>query len=218
VDVEAGSPWTVGPVPRERREAALAGVRERGLEARLAEVAETLAAGAPSPSEAAVLGLAEEAGTGVPEVYWLAVTARCRRPDVAEALAAVEAAIGGGDRPADQEPELERLAALLLPFTGLDLDEALGNAHLFVINFPLPGMALGDVDQRAARWLAQLLDTTAVRRQLRRLLSGLAEVWERDRPGAAAVVRSWSAGDPPADPTQDRPWMGAMLGLARSQL
>jgi hypothetical protein len=218
VESQPGFSSFTDPIPRERWEAALGEIAERGLEAKLAEVVGALAEGEPSAAEAAVLALAEEAGTGVPEVYWLAVATRCRRSDVAEVLAAVEVSVERGDDPADLEPELERLAAILLPFTGLDLAEALRNAHLFVVNFPLPGRVLDDVDERAARWLAQLLDTSTIRRRLRHLLSCLAEVWERDRPAAAAVVRSRSAGDPPADPTLDRPWMGAMLDLARSQL
>ena len=80
------------------------------------------------------------------------------------------------------------------------------------------GMEVGDVDERATRWLAQLLDMGTTRVTLRRALLELAAAWEETHPRAADQVRRWSEAPVPSDPTQDLPWMQALLPLARARV
>lgn len=113
---------------------------------------------------------------------------------------------------------LQSVAAALAPLAGLDVDACLAHARTFLANFPPMSLPLGDVDQRAARWLAQLLDVGSTRVRLRDLLAELAETSREEYPFAAAQLSGWAAGPPPANPTEDRPWVLALVALARSQL
>ena len=79
-------------------------------------------------------------------------------------------------------------------------------------------MPASDVDERATRWLAQLLDMGDTRAALRRALLDLAAAWEPSYPSAAAQIRAWAEGPVPPDPTADLPWLQALLPLARTQL
>ena len=85
-------------------------------------------------------------------------------------------------------------------------------------NFPPFSRPLGDVDERAARWLAQLLDVGAIRTTLRTLMVALARAFEELYPSAASQVTRWAEAPLPDDPTQDEPWMRALVVLARTQV
>jgi len=113
---------------------------------------------------------------------------------------------------------LQSVAAALAPQAGLDVEACLAHAQTFLANFPPMSLPLGDVDQRAARWLAQLLDSDATRARLRDLLAELAETSREEYPFAAAQLTAWAAGEPPANPTEDLPWVQTMVALARTQL
>jgi hypothetical protein len=128
---------------------------------------------------------------------------------------ALEGELGSED--ADTERFLAALALGLLPLAEVDVPEAIGHARTYVANFPVPGRALGDLDERAATWLAQLLDQPPARTLLREQLRQLAATWAESRPLAAEHVDAWASGPPPADPLQDAPWRTAMLALARTQ-
>jgi hypothetical protein len=123
-----------------------------------------------------------------------------------------------GREDADPDRFLAALALGLLPLAEVDVPAALGHARTYVANFPVPGRALGDLDERAATWLAQLMDEPPARTLLRGRLAELAAAWAEPRPLAAARLASWADGPPPADPLQDAPWRSAMLALARTQL
>src|SRR5262249_30576568 len=77
---------------------------------------------------------------------------------------------------------------------------------------------LGDVDERAARWLAQLLDVGAIRTTLRALMVALAGAFEEPYPRASSQVARWAEEPVPDDPTQDRRWMRALVVMARTQV
>jgi len=114
----------------------------------------------------------------------------------------------------DPEQPLRALVTWLLPLAGVDVEAAAGHAGTYVANFPLAGRALGDLDERAAAWLAQLMDEPPARDRLRELLAGLAAAWADPWPLAAERAAGWAAEAAPADPRQDEPWMAAMLALA----
>jgi hypothetical protein len=200
---------------------------------RLDELADALAAGVPDVAEALVQQLAAEleadTGSHGPElpalVYRAGVATRLQRPDFGEAMAAIEERLeqesgAGNDWGETDEGQmyLQGLAAGLVPLAGLDLEAALAHTRTFLANFPAVSLPFGDVDQRAARWLAQLLDVGSTRAALRDLLARLAGTWHQPYPRAAAQTRAWAAGRAPADPTQDRPWVRALVALARTQL
>jgi hypothetical protein len=140
-----------------------------------------------------------------------------------------------GDRdhdrhPADRRRELDvafEKTALLQGVTGQTVDQGytagsqtirtqwasglqLAHSRTFVANFPAVGLPLGDVDRRAARWLARLLDVGPTRVVLRDLVGQLAVIWEQPYPAAAAQARAWASG--PAPQTRpgtspgSRPW------------
>lgn len=123
-----------------------------------------------------------------------------------------------GREDADPERFLAALALGLLPLAEVDVPAAIGHARTYVANFPVPGRALGDLDERAATWLAQLLDQPPARALLRQRLAELSAAWAESRPLAAGRIGGWADGPPPADPLQDAPWRAAMLALARTQL
>lgn len=198
------------------KEAFLEAVTEDQLE----RVARSLAAGSPTAALEVIDEVAAEIKASstldparLPSLtYWSALTACIRWSDLDQIAAGLE----GGE--ADHEPLQEQLGNLLLPLTGLDLAGATHYARVFMDNFPQFSLPLGDVDERATRWLAQLLDMGSIRSTLRDALREVAAAWERDRPGAAAVVRGWAESPMPADQTQDLPWMRALLPLARTQM
>ena len=149
---------------------------------------------------------------------------RLREGDFDEVMAAIEAHL------AESEPMpgwgsgeegllfLQSLGTGVAPLAGLDVEAGMASARTFLENFPIYGLPLGDVDQRAARWLSQLLDTGSIRSDYRDHFRSLAQVWDASYPLAAEQLRSWSAGPPPADPRQDEPWLQVMIALARTQL
>jgi hypothetical protein len=42
-----------------------------------------------------------------------------------------------------------------LPVSGIDLEEATGDARLYIDAYPFEGRIVGDLDRRTARWLAE---------------------------------------------------------------
>lgn len=137
--------------------------------------------------------------------------------DLVAAIEARAAEPGWGDSP-EGLMYLQSIALALVPQTGLDLDAARANARIFLENFPPMSLPFGDVDQRAARWLAQLLDEGGSRSDLRRSIAALAEAWQPIASVAAEQLGKWSAGEAPADPREDSPWFQALVALARTEL
>ena len=113
---------------------------------------------------------------------------------------------------------LQPLAGRLAAAAGLDVAATLHYARIFVDNFPAFSRPLGDVDERATRWLAQLMDMGRTRVALRETLLDLAAACEEGHPLAAGRLRAWGEGPPLSDPTQDLPWTQALLLLARTQV
>jgi hypothetical protein len=143
--------------------------------------------------------------------------------EIAGLIAALDERLGFGEADGawgDSDEGLMHLQALALsvaPAAGLDVDAVAVNARTFLANFPTVSLPLGDVDVRAARWLAQLMDGPA-RPALRERLASLASECAADHPLAAAQVAAWSEGPPPANPTEDAPWLQALIALARAEL
>jgi hypothetical protein len=153
-----------------------------------------------------------------------AVEGRLREKDFGEVLAAIEERLvqagvrsewGMGD---EGLLFVQSLSTGLAPLAGLDVTAAMASARTFLENFPIYGLPLGDVDQRAAAWLAQLLDTASIRRDYRALFRRLADSWNDQYPRAAGQLRDWSAKPAAPDPRQDELWMRAMVALARTQI
>jgi hypothetical protein len=202
------------------------------LRARIEEVTDALSAGAPAASLELIGAIAGEVEEGsevnAPSpalLYWAAVSSRIKRADFEQVMAGLDLQIGHeGHADPDWSETAEGLAWLesltsgLVPLAGLDVASTLEYARVYVDNFPAFSRPLGDVDERAARWLAQLLDVGEIRARLRRLLSVLAEAWAEACPQASAQVIRWAEAPVPVDPTQDEPWMRALLVLARTQV
>jgi hypothetical protein len=135
-----------------------------------------------------------------------------------ERLAGEEGAAGfWADQPEGQM-YLQTLATALLPLAGLDLDAVHADARTFLLNFPSVSLPFGDVDRRAANWLARLHDSPAVRESLRALLVQVGDASAAPHPLAAEQVRRWGAPPIPEDPTADEPWMLALIALVRTEL
>src|SRR5262249_14104864 len=159
-------------------------------------------------------------------VYWAGVSARLGREDFTQAMAELDQRIPGEEDQDDPKWAstdegqlwLESLASGLVPLAGLDVAATLDYAKVYMDNFPPFSLPLGDVDERAARWLAQLLDVGAIRTTLRGLMVALAGAWEESCPRASSQVTRWAEAPVPEDPTQDGPWMRALAVLARTQV
>jgi hypothetical protein len=200
---------------------------DAGLAGRVDAVGDALESGsaeAASTELDAVAGELEAAGVDASGLRAAAIAARVARPDYGAVLAAME------ERRADAEPDdgwgerpegqmyLQSLAASLVPLAGLDLDATRASARTFLANFPAVSLPFGDVDERAANWLARLHDSAEIRASLRDLLALAADTWSEEHPLASEQARRWSAGPVPADPTADGPWMRALVALVRSEL
>jgi len=205
----------------------LAAAADAGLAERVDAVGDALETGSADAASAeldAVAGELEAAGVDASGLRAAAIAARVARPDYGEVLAAME------ERLADAEPDdewgerpegqmyLQSLAAGLVPLAGLDLDTARASARTFLANFPAVSLPFGDVDERAANWLARLHDSPEVRASLRDLLTLVADTWTAEYPLASEEARRWGSGPMPADPTADGPWMRALVALVRSEL
>jgi hypothetical protein len=208
-------------------------VAAAGFQDRTELVADALATGAPNASLDLIDQLAAEIEPRwtldrrelVPAVYGAALGVRLRRPDLGEIVDGLDqwlAAVEAGDVESQDDGEVElllqSLGSGLAPLAGLDVAATLHYARVFMDNFPPFSLPLGDVDERATRWLAQLLDMGTIRVTLRRALLDLAAAWQASHPRAAGQLRAWSETPVPSDPTQDLPWMHALLPLARSQM
>ena len=198
-----------------------------GLGERLEAVGDALEAGSAAAASAeleAVAGELEAAGLDPSSLRAAAIAARVARDDYGAVLAAMEEGLAGAgpDSGWGEQPEgqmyLQSLAAALVPLAGLDLDAARASAHTFLANFPAVSLPFGDVDERAANWLARLHDSAEVRSSLRDLLVLVGDTWADRHALASEQARRWGAGPPPADPTADAPWMRALVALVRAEL
>ena len=198
-----------------------------GLGERLEAVGDALEAGSAAAASAeleAVAGELEAAGLDPSGLRAAAIAARVARDDYGAVLAAMEEGLAGAgpDSGWGEQPEgqmyLQSLAAALVPLAGLDLDAARASAHTFLANFPAVSLPFGDVDERAANWLARLHDSPEIRASLRDLLTLVADTWTAEYPLASEEARRWGSGPMPADPTADGPWMRALVALVRSEL
>ena len=220
------------PVAADRLKCFFEQALDGELRGRIDEVADALAAGAPAATLELINAIAAETDPGPelspiepPLIYWAGVSARIGRQDFTQAMAELDQRIS--DEEGEDDPEwgaadegqlwLESLASGLVPLAGLDLAATLDYAKVYVDNFPPFSRPLGDVDERAARWLAQLLDVGAIRTTLRTLMVVLARACEESYPRASSQVARWAEAPVPEDPTQDGPWMRALVVLARTQ-
>jgi hypothetical protein len=205
----------------------LAAAADAGLAERVDAVGDALEAGSADAASAeldAVAAELEAAGVDASGLRAAAIAARIARPDYGAVLAAMEEGLAGaepddgwGERPEGQM-YLQSLAAGLVPLAGLDLDATRTSARTFLANFPAVSLPFGDVDERAANWLARLHDSAEVRASLRDLLTLVAGAWAEEHPLASEQARRWGSGPVPADPTTDGPWMRALVALVRAEL
>jgi len=221
------------PVAADRLKSFFEQAFDGELQGRIDEVADALAAGAPSATLELINAIAAETdpGSGArslerPLLYWAAVSTRIVREDFAQAMAELDQRIHDEEAQDDTNWAatddgllyLEALASGLVPLAGLDLAATLDYAKVYMDNFPPFSRPLGDVDERAARWLAQLLDVGAIRTTLRALMVALAGAFEEPYPRASSQVARWAEEPVPDDPTQDRRWMRALVVMARTQV
>lgn len=209
----------------------LAAAAGAGLGERIEGLGDVLERGVPAESAGeleAAAGELRAAGIDGPDLPALlrraALGARLGRSDYGAVMAAIderlaeEGADGGwGGRPEGQM-YLQALAASLAPLAGLDLDAVRASAQTFLVNFPSVSLPFGDVDERAANWLARLHASADVRGSLRALLVQVGEAWAERHPLAAEQARRWASGTVPDDPTADAPWMRALVALVRAQI
>lgn len=214
----------------------LSAAGDAGLVGRIEALGDVLERGTPTASADELRAVAAElaaAGVGGPDVEPLlreaAIAARLSRQDYGAVLAAIEERLSAeaeaeaaasapwGDQPEGQM-YLQSLAAGLVPLAGLDLDAVRESAQTFLANFPSVSLPLGDVDERAANWLARLLDSRELRESLHALLAQVGDAWEAPHPLAAEQARRWGSRPVPDDPTADGPWMRALVALVRTQL
>jgi hypothetical protein len=202
----------------------LAAAADAGLSGRIDELGDTLEVGAPEAAAAQLDAVAGELGVDAATVRQAAIAARVARPDYGAVLAAMEERLGDGEVDAAwaEQPEgqmyLQSLAASLAPLAGLDVQATRASARTFLANFPQVSLPFGDVDERAANWLARLHDSEAVRTSLRDLLALVGDTWAGECPLASEQARRWGTRHPPADPTADAAWMRALVALVRSEL
>lgn len=91
---------------------------------------------------------------------------------------------------------------------GLDsLEEAASDARLYLDSFPPEGRPLGDVELRAARWLAVRYGTTERRAAARSALDALADRADAEAPRAAAALAALRAEPLPDDASADDLWL-----------
>src|SRR5437660_2505912 len=205
----------------------LAAAAGAGLAERVDAVGDALEAGSPEAAIAELdAGTGERAAAGgdATDLRAAAIAARVARPDYGSILAAMEERLAAGEADATwaEQPEgqmyLQSLAAGLVPLAGLDLNATRASTRMFLANFPAVSLPFGDVDERAANWLARLHDSAEVRSALRDLLVLVADTWAEPHPLASAQARRWGSEPAPADPTADGPWMRALVALVRAEL
>jgi hypothetical protein len=209
----------------------LAAADAAGMTQRLEGLGEVLDRGDPAATAAeldALAGELEALGVAGPDLRATleraAIVVRVGGSDFGLVMAAIEARItedagdeGWGDTPEGQM-YLQSLAAALVRLVGLDLEATLASARTFLANFPSVSLPFGDVDERAANWLARLHDSPAVRAALRDRLVLVGNTWTAQHPLAAEQARRWGSAPIPEDPTEDGPWVRALVALARTQL
>ena len=205
----------------------LAAAAGAGLAERVDAVGDALEAGSADAAAAeldAVASELEAAGVDPSGLRGAAIAARVARPDYGAVLAAMEERLAGAEpddgwgEQAEGQMYLQSLAAGLVPLAGLDLEATRASARTFLANFPAVSLPFGDVDERAANWLARLHDSVELRASLRDLLALVADTWAEAHPLASEQARRWCAGPAPPDPTADAPWMRALVALVRAEL
>lgn len=210
----------------------LAAAAAAGRAERIESLGDVLQLGAPAEAAGqleVVAGELEAAGIDGPDLRATlrraAIEARIGRPDYAAVMAAIDERLAGEPGPPGHwgsQPEgqmyLQSLAAGLAPLAGADLDAVRASAQTFLVNFPSVSLPFGDVDERAANWLARLHDSRALREALHALLVQAGDCWAAQHPHAAEQARRWGSGPVPEDPTADEPWMRALVALVRTQL
>jgi len=217
-----------------RVEDLLSAAAAAGLAGRIDALGDVLDGGDPAAAAEKLEAVAREleaAGIGGADltavVARAAIAARVARPDYGAVMAAIDERLAGeaaagpaagwGDQPEGQM-YLQSLAVALVPLAGLDLDAARASARTFLANFPSVSLPFGDVDERAANWLARLHDSPAVRESLHALLTRVGDTWAAEHPLAAGQASRWGSAPVPDDPTADGPWMRALVAIARTQL
>jgi len=205
----------------------LAQAATAGLSARIEALGDVLEAGSPEAASEELDEVATEldaAGVDPSDLRAAAIVGRVARSDYGAVLAEMEErlAAAGPSAAWAEQPEgqmyLQSLAAALVPLAGLDLDATRASARTFLANFPAVSLPFGDVDERAANWLARLHDSAEVRTSLHDLLGLVADTWAEPHPLAAEQARLWGAAPVPEDPTADEPWMRALVALVRAEL
>jgi hypothetical protein len=79
-----------------------------------------------------------------------------------------------------------------LPASGIDLEAAAGDARLYIDAYPFEGRIVGDLDQRAGRWLAErvamFVDPTEHLPAIRDSIRALAAAIAPDLPTASTSI------------------------------
>jgi len=184
-------------------------------------VVEALANGVPAEVEERVLATAADAIPDVEPplaralVRKAALHALIAEPGLRETLTAFEEWLDGA---LGVESAMALATGWALPAAGLDLDTAAREARLYIDAYPSEGRVIGDLDRRAARWLAERLAQVQARPAdrlpaVRRSIRALAEAAESEFPQAGASLRG--VADEVSD---DQLWYELALRVTQRQL
>jgi N-hydroxyarylamine O-acetyltransferase len=173
------------------------GVDEHGRVAPVAPGGLCPERGVADPEAVAAVIVALRAGEDVAEgeLGPTVVEAILTEPHVGEALEGLE---GWLDGTVEHEAALTLAASWALPASRLDLDTVTSEVRLYIDAYPMEARVLGGLPDRAATWLVARLAQTApdaVGRlpQVRRAITALARLAERDHPSASASLRAAEA-------------------------
>ena len=110
------------------------------------------------------------------------------------------------------------LVAVVAPELDVDLVQAGDDAAAYLESFPVPGRAVVDLADQAARWLALRLATDERRLRLREALEALATEHAAEYPLTAAALRELLSEPPASDPRQDELWVGLTRAVVDEQV
>lgn len=186
----------------------------------LEPLVEALAAGVEAEEEAHLLAAAACGGGLAPgadpaPLRRAVLDTMLAEPWLGEALAALEEWLDGEQ---DTEVTIPLATGWALPAAGLDLDAALEEARLYIDAYPFEGRIVGDLDRRAARWLAERLSLVQARPAqrlpaVRRAIGTLAEAAERAFPVVAGSLLAIANELP-----DERLWYELALRITQRQL
>ena len=187
----------------------------------LEPVVEALANGAPTGDQERLIATAAAAmADREPSLArgWVreaALRALIAEPGLRETLAAFEEWLDGAP---GVESAIPLASGWALSAAGLDLDTAAREARLYIDAYPIEGRVIGDLDARAARWLAARLGQVQAKPAdrlpaVRRSIRALAEAAENEFPQAAASLRGVAN-----EVSDDQLWYELALRITQRQL